>query len=172
MSKAEHQMDQDLYAFEEDDFDHKDIVWNGKRWVDAASGNPMIMKQQGRPMTLLQKMGQTQLLADVTKPSSPNYNCCYIQKQGAHNSGVHVHGSNQLVESGMFCHMAMKGKPSSEWPMIRMGSLREAGITNDAGLGAGMLAKHQLHHCKNDIIFKSQDVAVLADALTQKLQLY
>ena len=147
-----------------------------------------------------------------------------LRAQGdKHQRRVEVAGTSQLVESGMFCHMMIKNKPSTEWPMIRMGSLREAGVTTgmyargnidccvvdvvghcggvscyvcvtwgpailwqcvptciyrwekgktrkyscliwfwlaDDNTGIMLLKKHELHHCKNDIIFMSQTYAV------------
>lgn len=109
---------------------NKHIVWNGNQWVDEETGNPVAMKAQ-RVQTLLARSALTQALADAGAPhaSAPNYNCCYVPKVAGHNGGVGVLGSSELVESGMFCHMMVKDKPSTEWPMIRMGSLREAGVT-------------------------------------------
>ena len=118
-----------------------------------------------------QQLAQMQALADVTAAAHPNYDCCYIPKASAHNGGVHVAGSSQLVESGMFCHMAIKNYPSGKWPMIRIGSLREAGVTTEEGQGNGMLMDHKLHHCRNDLIFKSQNVAILAVPNVQMLSL-
>lgn len=118
---------QDLYAFEQDDLYNKHIVWNGNQWVDEHTGKEVAMKSQ-RVQTLLARSALTEALADVNG-AAPNYNCCYVPKVTGHNGGVGVDGSTQLVESGMFCHMMVRNKPPSRWPMIRMGSLREAGVT-------------------------------------------
>lgn len=150
---------QDLYAFDQDDFHNKNIIWNGKRWVDETSGHAVTMAQQ-QPQSLL----QTQMLVAA---ASPSYDCCYVPH--THTTSAVIDGSKHKVEAGMFCHMALKGMPSNKWPMIRMGNLREAGVSNDAGEGAGMLAKHQLHHCRNDLIFKTQNVAVLDSRFSQSL---
>ena len=72
--------------------------------------------------------------------------------------------SRQLYSHLFAERMMIKNKPSSEWPMIRMGSLREAGVTTADNTGNEMLNTHQLHHCKNDLIFKTQDFAVLASS--------
>jgi hypothetical protein len=107
---------------------NKHIVWNGNQWVDEHSGKPVSMQSQ-RVQTLLAKsQALTEALA-APAAATPNYNCCYVPKIAGHNGGVSVLDSSQLVESGMFCHMMIKNKPSNEWPMIRMGSLREAGVT-------------------------------------------
>jgi hypothetical protein len=34
----------------------------------------------------------------------------------------------------------------------------------DVNTGNMLLKKHQLHHCRNDLIFKTQDYAVLASS--------
>ena len=160
---------QDLYAFEQDDFHNKHIVWNGREWIDEQSGHPVAMRAQ-HVQTLLQlqlaRSARTEALASANAhlPEGPNYNCCYVPKATSHNGGVTVLDSPHFVESGMFCHMMIKNKPSSEWPMIRMGSLREAGVTTADNTGNEMLNTHQLHHCKNDLIFKTQDFAVLASS--------
>eukprot|EP00286_Rhodomonas_abbreviata_P006623 CAMPEP_0181320336 /NCGR_PEP_ID=MMETSP1101-20121128/18069_1 /TAXON_ID=46948 /ORGANISM="Rhodomonas abbreviata, Strain Caron Lab Isolate" /LENGTH=222 /DNA_ID=CAMNT_0023428033 /DNA_START=12 /DNA_END=680 /DNA_ORIENTATION=+ len=159
MYNAEKVMKQDLYAFEQDDFYNKNIIWDGKQWLDEKTGHAMAMLQQQHPQVLL----QTQMLATAAAPA-PNYDCCYVPKPGNHNRGVVVDGSPEKVESGMFCHMAVKNMPAAKWPMIRMGNLREAGVSVAPNLGAGMLAANQLHPCHGDLIFKSQDVAVLASA--------
>ncbi len=122
---------QDLYAFEQDDMYNKHIVWNGNKWVDEHSGQEVVMKSQ-RVQSLLARSALTEALAAVVPHgamTTPNYNCCYVPKVTGHNGGVGVAGSTQLVESGMFCHMMVRNKPPGEWPMIRMGSLREAGVT-------------------------------------------
>ena len=125
---------QDLYAFEQDDMYNKHIVWNGNQWVDEQTGHAVAMKSQ-RLQTLLAQSAMTEALASVAPhASAPNYNCCYVPKVTGHNGGVGVLGSSQLVESGMFCHMMIKNKPSTQWPMIRMGSLREAGVTTGVHL--------------------------------------
>jgi len=118
---------QDLYAFEQDDMYNKHIVWNGNQWVDENSGKPVSMRSQ-HLQTLLARQALTEALAEPAA-TAPNYNCCYVPKVTGHNGGVSLLDSTQLVESGMFCHMMIKNKPSSDWPMIRMGSLREAGVT-------------------------------------------
>jgi len=97
----------------------------------------------------------------ILSQAHPTYDCCYVPETNLRNGAVKIAGTNRRVMPGMFCHMMVKGLPSSKWPMIRMGSLREAGVASVPGLGAGMLAKHQLHHCRNDIIFKTQHVARL-----------
>jgi len=160
--KADNQMSQDLYAFEQDDMYNKHIVWNGNQWVDEHSGKPVSMRSQ-HVQTLLARQALTESLAEPAA-MAPNYNCCYVPKVTGHNGGVSLLDSTQLVESGMFCHMMIKNKPSSEWPMIRMGSLREAGVTTDDNTGNTLLAKHELHHCRNDLIFKTQNFAVLASS--------
>jgi len=119
---------QDLYAFEQDDMYNKHIVWNGNQWIDEQSGEPVAMRSQVL-QTLLARNALTQALADTGSGKAPNYNCCYVPKVTGHNGGVSLLDSTQSVESGMFCHMMIKNKPSFAWPMIRMGSLREAGVT-------------------------------------------
>ena len=155
---------QDLYAFEEDDMDNKHIVWNGREWIDEGSGKAISLKTQHLQMLLANKVRMQELAAVSPGGARPNYNCCYVPKILGSNGGVSVLGSSELVESGMFCHMAIKNKPSSQWPMIRMGSLREAGVTTDDDTGAKLLKEHKLHHCHNDLIFKTQNFAVLASS--------
>eukprot|EP00960_Hanusia_phi_P034233 750930-Hanusia_phi.AAC.7 len=157
---------QDLYAFKEDNFHNRNIVWNGRHWIHESTGKRISMQSQRT-----QKLFQLQALADLSTPAHPNYDCCYIPKTSAHNGGVHVAGSSQVVESGMFCHMAIKNLPSGKWPMVRVGSLREAGVTSEEGQGNRLLANHKLHHCRNDLIFKSQDVAILSVPDVQMLSM-
>jgi len=110
---------------------NKHIVWNGNKWVDEHSGQEVVMKSQ-RVQSLLARSALTEALSAVAPhgaATTPNYNCCYVPKVTGHNGGVGVDGSTQLVESGMFCHMMVRNKPPGEWPMIRMGPLREGGVT-------------------------------------------
>ena len=125
---------------------NKHIVWDGNQWVDEQTGKPVALSSQ-RLQTLLARGALTEALAAVSPhAAAPNYNCCYVPKVTNTNGGVEVAGTSQLVESGMFCHMMIKNKPSTEWPMIRMGSLREAGVTT------GMYARGSIDCCVVDVV--------------------
>ena len=125
---------------------NKHIVWDGNQWVDEQTGKPVALQSQ-RLQTLLARGALTEALAAVSPhAAAPNYNCCYVPKVTNTNGGVEVAGTSQLVESGMFCHMMIKNKPSTEWPMIRMGSLREAGVTT------GMYARGNIDCCVVDVV--------------------
>ena len=112
-----------------------------------------------------QELLMTELISNAA--SSPDYNCCYVSKPGGNqgdNAAVRVvHPEVHMIESGFYCHMAMEKVPSSKWPMIRLGSLREAQITSVKGQGDQFLAKNQLHECSKSHIFKQGYTSMLAD---------
>ena len=150
---------QDLYAIEEDNLDNKKIVWTGQKWVDEATGKPVEMLQR------TQELLMTSLVSNAA--SEPDYNCCYVSKPGGNqgdNSAVRaVNPSVHMIESGFYCHMAMKKVPSTEWPMIRLGSLREAQVTSIKGQGDELLASNKLHECSMTHKFKAGRLSMLAN---------
>jgi hypothetical protein len=150
---------QDLHAIEEDNLENKNIVWTGQKWVDEATGKPVEMLQR------TQNLLMTELVSNAA--AAPDYNCCYVSKPGgnAGNNGEVrvVNPSVHMIESGFYCHMAMKNVPSTQWPMIRLGSLREAEVTTAQGQADAFLAKNQLHECSKSHKFKANRLSMLAE---------
>ena len=150
---------QDLHAIEEDNLENKKIVWTGQKWVDEATGNPVEMLQRTQSLLM------TELVSNAA--ATPDYNCCYVSKPGG-NAGTNgeirvVNPSVHMIESGFYCHMAMKNIPSTQWPMIRLGSLREAEVTTAKGQADQFLAKNQLHECSKSHKFKENRLSMLAE---------
>ena len=147
-----------MYAIEEDNLENKKIVWTGKKWVDEVTGKPVEMLQRTQDLLM------TSLVSNTA--SSPDYNCCYVSKPGGNqgdNAAVRVvHPTVHMIESGFYCHMAMKKIPSSEWPMIRLGSLREAEVSSTKGQADQFLASNKLHECSMSHKFKGR-LSMLAD---------
>mmetsp|Transcript_71330 Transcript_71330/g.190463 ORF Transcript_71330/g.190463 Transcript_71330/m.190463 type:complete len:223 (-) Transcript_71330:98-766(-) len=167
LGKDQKQVDQNLYAIEEDGFYNKKIVWTGSHWIDEETGKPVEMLQK---LLQLKKARQSELFMTqlVSKqPGAPDYNCCYVSKPGG-NAGDNglvkvVHPTAHNIESGFYCHMALKKVPSTQWPMVRLGSLREAEVSSVKGQADEFLAKDQLHECSKDHIFKQTRFSMLAN---------
>eukprot|EP00281_Chroomonas_sp_CCMP1168_P020888 CAMPEP_0206228938 /NCGR_PEP_ID=MMETSP0047_2-20121206/9430_1 /ASSEMBLY_ACC=CAM_ASM_000192 /TAXON_ID=195065 /ORGANISM="Chroomonas mesostigmatica_cf, Strain CCMP1168" /LENGTH=229 /DNA_ID=CAMNT_0053652203 /DNA_START=51 /DNA_END=740 /DNA_ORIENTATION=- len=165
LEKDEKLYDQDLYAIEEDDMYNKRLVWTGSEWVDEASGKSVRLASRQRTQQLL----MTQALA--AKPAAAggkqNYECCLISKLGAHNSAV-VKQSHS-IETGFYCHMSLQGLPSSQWPMVRMGSLREAEVSTEEGQAGALLGSKAVHACTDSERFLKARTVSLAGELPARL---